>query len=269
MPPPLPVDYRLYDKPEVLAALFHPRPTKGPVDGGGRFEEIRIPVADDIHVGARFHMIHAAGPTILLFHGNGEIAADYDDIGPLFTRRSLNFIVADYRGYGCSDGSPTVTAMMADCHRILEFITRWRRENGVSGALIVMGRSLGSASALELAAAYEDRIDGLVIESGFAWAGPLLRLLGVGLERIGVGDHDGFANLDKIRQFAKPTRIIHAEFDHIIPYADGKALFDASPAADKLLVKIPGANHNDIFLRGLDRYLDTISHLAQTLSRAV
>jgi pimeloyl-ACP methyl ester carboxylesterase len=130
-----------------------------------------------------------------------------------------------------------------------------------------MGRSLGSASALELAAAHADRIDGLVIESGFAWAGPLLRLLGVRPERIGIGDHDGFANLDKIRKFAKPTRIIHAEFDHIIPFADGKALFNASPAADKQLVMIPGASHNDIFLRGLDRYLDTISSLAQTLAR--
>ena len=267
MSPSSPVDYSRLDKPEVLAALFHPRPLKGPVDGGGRFQEIRMPVTDDIHVGARFHMTHKAGPTILFFHGNGEIAADYDEIGPLFTDRSINLIAADYRGYGCSDGSPTVAAMMADCHGIFDFVATWLVQNGYAGPMIVMGRSLGSASALELAAAHEDRIDGLVIESGFAWAGPLLRLLGVRLEGMGVGDRDGFANVDKIRKFTKPTRIIHAEFDHIIPFADGKALFDASPAADKVLVEIPGANHNDIFVRGLDRYLDTISILAQTLLR--
>ncbi len=268
MSPPSPVDYSVYDKPEVLAALFHPRPSAGPVDGGGHFQEIRIPVADDIGVGARFHMTHAAGPTILFFHGNGEIAADYDDIGPLFTGRSINFIVADYRGYGCSEGNPTVTAMMADCHRIFDFVTGWNRQNGYTGAMIVMGRSLGSASALELAAAHEDRIDGLVIESGFAWAGPLLRLLGVSPEGIGVDDRNGFANVNKIQKYTKPTRIIHAEFDHIIPLADGKALFDASPAADKVLVEIPGANHNDIFLRGMDRYLETITQLAQSLARS-
>jgi len=42
-----------------------------------------------------------------------------------------------------------------------------------------MGRSLGSAPAIELAAAHADRVCGLIIESGFAFAGPLLRLLGI------------------------------------------------------------------------------------------
>ena len=260
-------DYKALDRPAVLMFLFHPRQTIGPVDGGGRFQELLIPVADNVGVGARFHMAHAKGPTILFFHGNGEIVSDYDDIGPMFNRLGINFIAADYRGYGCSGGSPTVSAMMADCHRILDFTDHWRAEKGFAGPLIVMGRSLGSASALELAAASPDRIDGLVIESGFAWAGPLLRLLGVDPDRIGFDESDGFANVDKIRTFNGPTVIIHAEFDHIIPFSDGKALFEASGAEDKVLVNIPGANHNDIFMRGIDRYLQAIAGLAQKLSR--
>ena len=259
-------DYTVLDRPDVLKFLFHPRKTPGPVDGGGRFQEILIPVEGGVHVGARFHMAHAIGPTILFFHGNGEIVSDYDDMGPIFNRLGINFMAADYRGYGCSGGSPTVSAMMADCHRIFDFSEKWKAENGYTGQLIVMGRSLGSASALELAAACSDRIDGLVIESGFAWAGPLLRLLGVDPDRIGFDESSGFANVDKIRTFGKPTVIIHAEFDHIIPFSDGKALFEASGADDKVLVKIPGANHNDIFMRGLDRYLEAIAGLAEKLS---
>lgn len=260
-----PADLTVLDRPDVLRVLFHPRQAGGPVQDAGNFQEILIPVDDGIRVGARFHPALPEGPTLLFFHGNGEIVADYDDIGPLFNRLGINFMAVDYRGYGCSDGSPTVSAMMTDCHRILDFVFDWRGQNGFTGPLIVMGRSLGSASALELAATCADRIDGLIIESGFAWAGPLLRLLGVDPDRIGFDESDGFANIDKIRKFAKPTLIIHAEFDHIIPFGDGLALFNASGAEDKALLKIPGANHNDIFMRGLDRYLEAITGLAAKL----
>ena len=266
MPKKRPTDYAALDRPEVLTFLFHPRQTPGPASSGGGFQEILIPVEGDVHVGARFHMAHAKGPTILFFHGNGEIASDYDDIGPLFNRLGINFMVVDYRGYGCSGGRPTVSAMMADCHRILDFTEKWKTDHRFAGPLIVMGRSLGSASALELADASGDRIDGLIIESGFAWAGPLLRLLGVDPERIGFDEASGFANVEKIQTVTKPTVIIHAEFDHIIPYSDGEALFEASGAADKVLIKVPGANHNDIFMRGLDRYLEAIAGLAKKLS---
>lgn len=265
MPSTPPADYSALDRPDVRTALFHPRKTAGPVDGGARLPDIRIPVDGEICIGARFHMAHADGPSILFFHGNGEIVSDYDDIGPLFNRLGINFMVVDYRGYGFSDGIPTVSAMMADCRRVFDFVDIWRTENNYSGPLIVMGRSLGSASALELASVCGDRIDGLVIESGFAWAGPLLRLLGVNPDRIGFDESRGFANVDKIRTFFRPTVIIHAEFDHIIPFSDGQALFDASGADDKVLLRIPGANHNDIFMRGLALYLESIRHLAEKL----
>ena len=266
MPGTPPADYSALDRSDVLKFLFHPRRSTGPVDNHSNFQEIRIQVEGDIHVGARFHMAHANGPTILFFHGNGEIVADYDDIGPMFNRLGINFMAVDYRGYGCSDGRPTVAAMMADCHQIFDFTEMWKTANGFTGPRIVMGRSLGSASALELAAVCGERIDGLVIESGFAWAGPLLRLLGVDPDQIGFDESHGFANVDKIRTFNGPTVIIHAEFDQIIPFGDGKALFDASGANDKVLVKIPRANHNDIFMRGLDSYLEAIARLAEKLS---
>jgi hypothetical protein len=262
-----PIDYTALDRPDVLMFLFHPRKSAPTADSGNQFHDMRIPVDADTSIGARFHMAHSKGPNILFFHGNGEIVDDYDDIGPLFNRLGINFMAVDYRGYGSSDGNPTVSAMMADCRTLFDFARQWCSDNGYEGPLMVMGRSLGSASALELAATCADRFDGLIIESGFAWAGPLLRRLGVDPDRIGFDESSGFANVDKIGQFVKPTVIIHAEFDHIIPFSDGEALHAACSATDKRLVKIPGANHNDIFVRGLDRYLEAISDLAATLSR--
>ncbi len=259
------VDYSMLDRPEVLINLFHPRPEWGESRGRGPATDMFIPVAAEVAIGARFHMVTNTAANILFFHGNGEIASDYDDLGPIYNRMEINFLAVDYRGYGRSTGKPTVTGMMQDCHAIYKFVRHWLKNNGYTGPFIVMGRSLGSASVIELAAHYPGEIDGLIVESGFAYAIPLLRLLGVDAHRLGFREEAGFRNVDKIRLFDKPTLIIHAEYDHIIPFADGQALYDASLAPQKKLLKIPGANHNDIFARGFNQYMTAIQDLTAAL----
>jgi len=259
------IDYSLLDRPEILMTLFHPRPEWGSPKTSSSTEDILIEVEEDVVVGARFHLVGKDAPTMLFFHGNGEIAADYNDIGPLYMRMGINFFPVDYRGYGRSTGTPTITSMMKDAHIIFDYVQKWREERGFIGSLIIMSRSLGSASALELSAHYMDRIDGLIIESGFAYASPLLRLLGADMELLGTKEEDGCNNIDKIRTFNKPTLIIHAENDHIISFSEGQALYDACPARDKMLLKIPGANHNDIFLRGMKEYMEAVKNLAMRL----
>lgn len=255
------MDYSPLDRPEVLTAVFHPRPELGPAPVDPHIKDHWIQVEKGIQVGARFHLASPAGANLLFFHGNGEIVADYDQLGPLYNRLGINFLAADYRGYGRSNGQPTVSGMMTDCHTILDFVRAWMAGNDFTGPLIVMGRSLGSASAIELVSAHGDDIDALIVESGFAFAIPLLRLLGVYPEALGLSEESGFSNLDKIRSFKGPTLIIHAEYDHIIPFSDAKALFEASTAQDKSLLKIKEANHNDIFLRGLNPYMGAIQAL--------
>ena len=255
-------DYALLDRPEVLGAIFHPRGEWGAPSSIDEQAAPRISVAPNIHIGTRFHAVAGAKATILFFHGNGEIAADYDELGPLYNQMGINFLVADFRGYGRSNGQPTVSAMMSDCHLILSYVRRWLADNRQPRPLIAMGRSLGSASALELAAAHPEQMDGLIVESGFAYAEPLLGLLGVNVDGLGFKENQGFGNLDKIRRYAGPTLIIHAEYDHIIPFGDGQALYEASGAAHKRLLRIEGANHNDIFARGLAPYMQAVRDLA-------
>lgn len=269
------IDYSVLDRPEVLMFLFHPRPetavspfqtTESEAMLAGQ-KDILIPVEKDIAIGARFHMAQKSGGNIIFFHGNGEIVADYDEMGTVFNQMGLNLLAVDYRGYGRSSGKPTVTAMMRDCHVIFEFAQKWLQQNEFIGPIILMGRSLGSASVLELAANYRNVIDGLIVESGFALAGPLLQLIGINLDELGFKEEKGFRNIDKIKKFDKPTLIIHAEFDHIIPFLDGQALYDACPSADKTLLKIPGANHNDIFMRGLQEYLAAVKKIVETIKK--
>ncbi len=259
-----PIDYSALDRPEISLRIFYPRAEIRSFANTGA-NDISIPVGDQITIGARFHFAKKDAPNILFFHGNGEIVADYDDIGPIFNRMGINFLPVDYRGYGRSGAEPKVSSMMRDCHTIYEFTKRWLSDNGYSGPFIVMGRSLGSASALELASAHEDKIDGLVIESGFALAGPLLKLLGVDLSSLNFAESKGFRNIDKIKQFRKPVLIIHAEFDRIIPYSDALQFYRTCPSPDKTLLKIPGANHNDIISRGMMEYMSAIKSFAGRL----
>lgn len=253
-----PNPYAALDQPQVLQFLFHPRrndPEKAVSD-----KEHLIPVDQDIDIGATFHLADPSFPNILFFHGNGEVVSDYDDLGPIFNRLGINFLVVDYRGYGKSSGVPTVSSMLLDCHTILDFVINALEHRNFTGSLTVMGRSLGSASALELAATHQHSIDRLIIESGFAHAAPLLKTLGLDPDMIGFQEAQGFGNADKIRHWNKPLLIIHAQFDHIIDFSQGEALHNLCPSGDKTLLMIPGANHNDIFIKGFDMYLNSLKN---------
>lgn len=251
------------DRPEVLAVLFHPRPEVGSAPAMDTVSDHLISV-DGAQIGARFHLEGPQAANILFFHGNGEIVADYDPLGPIFNQRGMNLLAVDYRGYGRSSGHPTVHHMLHDCHAVFDYARNYLSAHAHTGPLIVMGRSLGSASALELAAARPQSIDGLVIESGFADAVRLLQKLGVDIGRLGLEDGQGLENLENIKKYDGPTLIIHAERDHIIDFADGEALFEASPSPHKQLLKIEGANHNDIFMRGFNAYMQSLQALVQS-----
>ncbi len=249
-------NYRVLDHPLVLERLFHPR-REGPGRRSDRNrEDVMIPIGRGIELGASLHLIDQEAPVVLFFHGNGEIVADYDDLGPFFTGIGVNFFVVDYRGYGRSSGLPAVSAMMRDCHAILGFLTGYMEKNSFNGPVCVMGRSLGSAPALELGT--DPSVASVIVESGFAQVSPLLNILGIDADAIGFKEEDGFENIEKIKGVTKPCLIIHAQFDHLIPFSQGQALYQACGSATKFLLEIKGANHNDIFYRGTAPYLEQV-----------
>ena len=255
-------DYSQYDHPDILSFLFHPRREYGSFSADDSVREILIPVEAGVSIGGKVFIAGTDSPAVLFFHGNGEIVEDYDDLGPLFVEMGLTFIPVDYRGYGRSGGVPTVSAMMMDACAIFNHARTWLRDSGLSVPLIVMGRSLGSASALELAARHPSEIAGLVIESGFARALPLLRRLGLNPDRYGLSEDGGFGNIEKIRVYTGPTLIIHAARDHIIPHEDGVSLYESSRAQYRKMLTIPRADHNTIFMHGIREYMAAVRELA-------
>jgi len=251
-------NYSKLDQPGVLQTIFHPRQEALPAHPPHNAVDVNIPVDEGVQVHAKFHLASKEDPNILFFHGNGEIVNDYDDIGPFYSKYGMNFLAVDYRGYGRSTGHPTVTSMLGDAHIILDAAKEWLNAVKHTGPLIIMGRSLGSAAAIELASCHPDDIAGLIIESGFATTLPLLMKLGVDVAGLGITEEDGFRNVRKISTFTKPTLFIHGQYDEIIPVNSAAILQAQSPARSKELQVVPRASHNTIIAQAGEMYFSVI-----------
>ena len=77
-------DFSAFDHPSIISYLFYPRREAGPLTESRLCHNLSIPVDKDTAIGGKVFIAGAESPSILFFHGNGEIVADYDDLGPLF-----------------------------------------------------------------------------------------------------------------------------------------------------------------------------------------
>ncbi|NGZ06466.1 MAG: alpha/beta hydrolase [Magnetococcales bacterium] len=248
---------KILDNPLVLQYMFYPRREMA-FEGTGDAQVVRLPVGPDIDLGGRLHVSSVDAPSLLFWHGNGEIAADYDDLAPLYTEMGINFLAMDYRGYGISGGVPTGTGLLADAITVYRQVRQLLADNGIrNNRLYVMGRSLGSAAAIEIASHAQEEIAGLIIESGFAFTIPLMERLG-GISLDGIGEDQGFGNHGKMARVPVPVLIIHGEEDQMIPVADAYALFEGMRHFHKELVTITRAGHNDLMVIGQSIYFDAI-----------
>lgn len=256
-------------RPEVQRVLFRPRAAARTALPPGA-ADIDIEVAPGVSIGCRLFTADKAAPTILFFHGNGEIVADYDDIGPLYMEAGLNFLVVDYRGYGWSGGSPSFANLLADSHVLYDQLKHYLHTNSYGPALFLMGRSLGSAAAIELAAVRNEEISGLIIESGFALTLPLAETLGLGdmLKDVTVTEEQTFNNAGKISKVTKPTFLLHGQKDTLIPLWQAEKLHAESGARNKELQVVPGADHNSLIAVGGKYYFLAISRFVRQVTGA-
>jgi len=247
----LEVIFPLVYSPSYLAADFQSLPSNVP--------SYSIEVEKGIRINCGFWVSHLGDPSILYFHGNGETVGTHDWIAPFYNQKGLNLFVADYRGYGSSNGKPTVSNMIGDAHTIFKGFKEIINKEGLNNSLFLMGRSLGSLPTIELAFNYQEEICGLIIESGTAnnfrsqWT-----YLGItGKEGI-LSEESLFLNKVKIQQVHKPTLVIHGEYDQLISVKEGEELYQNSGAKDKSILIIPGADHNDVMIVRQSLYFDTI-----------
>ncbi len=250
-------DYSKLDNPEVLPYIFHPRKTVQ-TRSLENSTDVDFEIEENVTISCRFHLTDKQSPVVLYFHGNGEVVDDYDEIGPLYNKTDMNLLVTDYRGYGWSSGSPTVTSMFNDAHHLLLETQKWLKKNNYTGHFFVMGRSLGSACAIDLCQRESDRIKGLIIESGFCETLPLIRTLGIDPSGYDIKESECFNNCQKISKVKIPTLILHGSNDSLIPCVQGEKLHVSSGAQSKQFQVIPGADHNTMILTAGMEYFNTI-----------
>ncbi len=245
----------------VASEIFFPRPDMpyGPDAAGAR--DHMFDTEDGMQLRLRLFPGDPAAPNILFFHGNGETARDYDMAADEYRALPATFAVAEYRGYGPCTGTPSISNFLPDAHRTLdEFKAILKKENR-TGPIVIMGRSLGSAPAIELASSRQDELAALIIESGFARIVPLLELIGVPARGMGIKEEHGPRSEEKMGKVSLPTLILHAENDEIIPIRDAELLHAANKDPGKVFYRVPAAGHNDIQIRAGATYFEKIKEL--------
>ncbi len=243
----------IFDTAQFTRALFYPRAEESRPPAGAKDIYVDVPGAK-IHV--RQHAAENARVRLLLFHGNGEVVADYDGHGVLYANAGAALTVADYRGYGESTGTPSLRAVIEDARVIAEAVRDER-------PLVVMGRSLGGAAAHELYARPIEGMVGVVLESTFSDLDALVRRRGLE-PQYGEGDKDVFDPLPKLEKGTLPLLLLHGDSDTLIQPGEAKRAFEIAGSAKKELVMIPERGHNNVSYAQV--YWDALAKFVASLS---
>ena len=251
----------VFDDPEFNSRLFFPR-RAAPFTPPGA-EDCMVDVGDGVNVHGRLYRMTSARVVILLFHGNGEIASDYDDLAESFGAIGVSLAVFGYRGYGHSMGTPTLRNALSDSRVILKHVMS-RELAGEQRPVVLMGRSLGSGPAIELAASGQGILE-LIIESGYADAYRVAERRGYERESVSGEDLAVFSNRDKMQCVTVPVLVMHGREDELIRFDEAEMNHEAAGSQWKRLVILDGHGHNDMVCSA--RYFPTISGFLDELLR--
>lgn len=208
-----------------------------PSSVGLRFRDVTFTTAD----GVELHgwLIPGRAPTTLLYsHGNGGNIGDRVGIARLLVEQlGVGVFMYDYRGYGRSAGAPSEAGLVRDAVGARAALLR---EGVAAERLVYFGRSLGAAVTVDLALAHPPR--GVVLEAPFASVRAMANSVLPGAGYLFRTRWDSLGKIDGLRS---PLLVIHGEHDEVVPFAQGRALFEAAPEP-KTFVTLQGSRHYDL-----------------------
>jgi hypothetical protein len=241
--------------------IFQPSPGVDltPEALGIEAESVFLEAEDGVRIHAFFLPSPGATRSLLFLHGNAGNASHRLPNAADLAALGTDVLLLEYRGYGLSEGRPDEEGVYADARAGLEHL-RASRASPLE-RIVVFGRSLGGAVAVDLAA---DRpLAGLILESTFTSVADVARAA-IGIP-IGALIGRRFPADEKITRVRCPILFFHGDRDRIIPFELGQRLFAAAPEP-KAFETIAGAGHNDTTLVGgaayyrrIQRFLDEVA----------
>ena len=217
-----------------------------------------------IHLACYYAKPFPDGKTLVHFHGNGEIVADYiPDFVTSVTSLGVNCFLAEYRGYGGSTGSPALTRILEDIAPLLRAIQVPPEK------LILFGRSIGSLYAIHGASLYPN-LAGLIIESGIAdvLERVLMRVLPDELGcTLPILENEVKAHFNlraKLEEYKGPLLIMHAVHDQLVHVSNANLLNEWGRGTKRLKIFEDG-DHNSILDLNYDVYFATLRSFFEEL----
>jgi fermentation-respiration switch protein FrsA (DUF1100 family) len=190
---------------------------------------------------------------VLQIHGNaGNLTGRAQLANELQQRCGVAVMIFDYRGYGRSEGTPTIEGLLRDARAARAELAQ--REGIEEQGVVLMGESLGGAIAVDLAAS--DGARGLVLESTFS---SLRDAASAHYPEFLVSTlvADKLNSAARISSYHGPLLQFHGDADQVIPLESSRRLFDAANQPKSLKI-MRGHDHNDplpeAFFRELGRF---------------
>ena len=182
---------------------------------------------------------------ILYFHGNAGNLQRWGEYAVDFTKLGYDILMMDYRGYGKSTGTPTEKNLYDDA----QMVFKWAEDNVPHKKLVIVGRSLGSAVATNLAK--DAKPDLLILETPFDELSSVL---------YSMPSRFKFPNNTNLPKVKCRKLIIHGTDDSVVPLSSAEKLKPLLNEND-LFVVIKGGNHNN--LREFREYHEVLSEVLE------
>ena len=216
---------------------------------GLAFESVEIITEDGIKLHAWYVPAPERRGVVLFFHGNaGNISHRLDSL-KIFNELNLDTLIFDYRGYGRSEGAVSEQGTYRDGEAAWRYL---REKRGIPAAQIVLfGRSLGAAIAAYVASRH--RPGALILESGFISVPDMAAALYPWLPARRLA-RIKYPTGEYLQTASCPVLVVHSRDDEIIPFEQGRKLFELA-GEPKQFLELRGG-HNDGFLVSGRRYLD-------------
>ena len=222
-----------------------------PADIGLEFEDLTLQTRDGERIAAWYVAAPEKHGSIIFCHGNAGNISDRLHVLRQLHHLGYNALIFDYRGYGRSTGSSGEAGTYLDAEAAWDYLVNTRGE--APGRIVLFGRSLGGAVAIELARRHPPA--GLVVECTFTSLVDVARvhypLLPVSLILV-----HRYESVGKVPEITCPKLFIHGRDDELIPFAQGQALYEAA-AFPKQFMETPGG-HNEAGFDYSDEHLKRV-----------